>query len=116
MLFPESAKKAIADAFYDKTIEVLTAEDTVDAEGGVVKGSLTTKCTFQGNVRFTNLGELQAELGLVKTIDICVTCGADENVSVNDLLRCSNKLYVATSVIPSDSHLTIVGNLWEAQQ
>ncbi len=115
MLFPNSAKNAIAKSFYDKTIEVLTAEDTVDAEGGVVKGSLTTKCTFQGNVRFANLGEIQTELGLVKSIDICVTCGADENVSVNDLLRCSNKLYVATSVIPSDSHLTIVGNLWQAQ-
>ena len=116
MLFPNKAKQAIAKSFYDKTIEVLTTEDTIDAEGGVVKGSLTTKCTFQGNVRFTNLGEIQTELGLVKSIDICVTCGADENVSVNDLLRCSNKLYVATSVIPSDSHLTIVGNLWQAQE
>ena len=115
MLFPESAKKAITDAFYDKTIEVLTATDTVDAEGGVVKGSLTVKSTLQGNVRFTNLGELQAELGFVSTIDICVTCGADEDVAVNDLLRYNGKLYVATSVIPSDSHLTIVGNLWEAQ-
>ncbi len=116
MLFPDKAKNAIAKSFYDKTIEVLTAEDTIDAEGGVVKGSPTVKCTLQGNVRFTNLGEIQTELGLVDSIDICVTCGADENVSVNDLLRCSNKLYVATSVIPSDSHLTIVGNLWQAQE
>ena len=115
MLFPESAKKAIADAFYDKTIEVLTAEDTVDAEGGVVKGSLTTKSTLQGNVRFNNLGEVQTELGLIDSIDICVTCGADENISVNDVLRYNDKLYIATSVIPSDSHLTIVGNLWVAQ-
>lgn len=115
MLFPNEAKDAIAKSFYDKTIEVLTSEDTVDAEGGVVKGSLTTKCTLQGNVRFNNLGEVQTTLGLVNAIDICVTCGADENVSVNDLLRCSDKLYVATSVIPSDSHLTIVGNLWAAQ-
>ncbi len=116
MLFPDKAKNAIAKSFYDKTIEVLTTEDTVDVEGGVVKGSLTTKCTLQGNVRFTNLGEIQTELGLVDSIDICITCGADVNVSVNDLLRCSNKLYVATSVIPSDSHLTIVGNLWEVQE
>lgn len=116
MLFPNSAKKALAGAFYDKTVEVLSAEDSVDAEGGVVKGSFTVKSTFQGNVRFANLGEIQTELGLVKSIDICVTCGADENVSVNDMLRCSNKLYVATSVIPSDSHLTIVGNLWQAQE
>ena len=115
MLFPDSAKKAIADSFYDKTVEVLTSQDTVDEEGGVVKGSLTTKCTLRGNVQFSNLGEMQTTLGLVNAIDICVTCGADENVSVNDLLRYDNKLYVATSVIPSDSHLTIVGNLWEAQ-
>ncbi len=116
MLFPDKAKNAIAKSFYDKTIEVLSAEDTVDVEGGVVKGSHTTKCTFQGNIRFTNLGEIQTELGLVDSIDICITCGVDENVSVNDLLRYSNKLYVATSVIPSDSHLTIVGKLWEVQE
>ena len=115
MLFPESAKKAIAQSFYDKTVEVLASQDTIDAEGGVVKGSLTVKSTLQGNVRFTNLGELQTELGLVESIDICVTCGADEDVVVNDLLRYNGKLYVATSVIPSDSHLTIVGNLWGAQ-
>ena len=116
MLFPNSAKNAIAKSFYDKTVEVLATEDIIDTEGGVIKGSLTTKCTLQGNVRFANLGEIQSELGLVDSIDICITCGVDENVSVNDLLRCSNKLYVATSVIPSDSHLTIVGKLWEVQE
>ena len=114
MLYPNSAKQAIAKTFYDKSIEVMTATDTVDAEGGVTK-SFTTKCTLKGNVRFTNLGEIQTELGLVDSIDICVTCGADENVSVNDVLVCSSKKYIATSVIPSDSHLTIVGNLWKAQ-
>lgn len=115
MLFPDEAKQAIAKSFYDKTVEVLTSQDTIDAEGGVVKGSLTVKCTLQGNVQFTNLGEVQTTLGLVNAIDICVTCGADENVAVNDLLRYNGKLYTATSVIPSDSHLTIVGNLWVAQ-
>ena len=115
MLFPDEAKQMVAKSFYDKTVEVLTSQDTIDAEGGVVKGSLTAKSTFQGNVQFNNLGEVQTTLGLVNSIDICVTCRADEDVVVNDLLRYDNKLYVATSVIPSDSHLTIVGNLWEAQ-
>ena len=115
MLFPDEAKQIIAQSFYDKTVEVLTSQDTIDAEGGVVKNSLTVKCTLQGNVRFANLGEIQTELGLVESIDICVTCGANENVAVNDLLRYGGKLYVATSVIPSDSHLTIVGRVWVAQ-
>ncbi len=115
MLFPDEAKQAIAKSFYDKTVEVLTSQDTIDEEGGVVKGSLTVKCTLQGNVQFTNLGRIQSELGLVNSIDICVTCRADENVAVNDLIRYGDKLYTATSVIPSDSHLTIVGNLWQTQ-
>ena len=33
MLFPDSAKAKIKDAFYDKTIEILDATENVEAEG-----------------------------------------------------------------------------------
>jgi len=109
MLWPNEAKSAIANAFYDKTIETLSQATTIDAEGGVVRGNTTVQSTFQGNVQFSNLGELQAELGLTESIDITVTCAPDTAISVDARFRYNGKTYRALSVIPSDSHLTIVG-------
>ena len=109
MLWPNEAKNAIADAFYDKTIQVLSSETTKDEEGGVIRNSQSVKSSFRGNVRFNDLGEIQAELGLVDSIDICITCNTNAEIEVNDLFRLGSRLYVATSVIPSDSHLTVIG-------
>ena len=112
MLFPDSAKQAISKAFYDKEVAILEKTETIDDEGGVVKGGTTVKSTFTGNVRFAELGALQTELGLVSQIDIAITCPTDTAVVVDDLLQYKGVKYVATSVIPSDSHLLIVGTVW----
>ena len=112
MLWPNEAKNAIADAFYDKTIEVLSSQAQLDAEGGIIRGTQSVTSTFRGNVRFINLGELQAELGLVEAVDISITCNIDASIAVDDLFRYDGKTYKATGVIPTDSHLTIVGQKW----
>lgn len=114
MLFPDSAKQAISETFYDKEVVILEKTETIDDEGGIVKGGTTVKNTFTGNVRFTQLGELQTELGLVSQIDIAITCPTDTAVVVDDLLQHKGVKYVAKSVIPSDSHLLIVGERWVA--
>ena len=112
MLLPDNFKKSIADTFYDKTIEILDKTEVIDDEGGVIKGGKTVKSTFTGNIRFTELGALQTELGLVSQIDIAITCATDTAVAVDDLLQYRGVKYVAKSVIPSDSHLLVVGALW----
>lgn len=114
MLWPNEAKTAIADAFYDKTIEILSSEPQLDAEGGVIRGTQSVRTSFTGNVRFNNLGELQSELGLSESIDISVTCDTSVDINLNDLFRYNGETYAATSVIPSDSHLTIVGRKYVA--
>lgn len=115
MLFPDSVKQAISKAFYDKEVTILERTETIDDEGGVVKGGTTVKSTFTGNVRFTELGALQTdELGLVSQIDIAITCATGTAVAVDDLLQYQGIKYVAKSVIPSDSHLLIVGERWVA--
>lgn len=116
MLWPDSAKDAIANAFYDKVIVVLNSTTTKDAEGGVVRNSQSVKTSFKGNVRFNDLGELQAELGLVESIDISVTCNTNAEIELNDIFRYNNRLYVAINVIPSDSHLTIIGKKYDHSQ
>lgn len=115
MLFPQSANKAIAKAFYDKRIEALTDTVERDEEGGIVRKRQTVKAEFFGNVRFNDLGEVMSELGLSESIDICVTCAVDVPISLNDMLRYDGKVYVATNVVPSDSRLTITGKLWASQ-
>ena len=114
MLFPTNAKNKIAEAFYDKVVEVLDASETLDEEGGVVKNGTTVKSTFKGNVRFNALGELQSELGLTKSIDIAVSCPTDTAVEVGDLLRYAGIIYVVTNALPRDSHKYIMGEKWRA--
>lgn len=115
MLFPDSAKNAIANAFYDKTISILSSTETIDAEGGVVHSEPSVASTFKGNARFNALGELQEEIGLVGNIDIAITCPTDTNLSVNDFFEYDSIKYVATDVVPYDSHKLITGKKWAKQ-
>lgn len=115
MLFPESASKAIAKTFYDKRIEVLSDTVERDEEGGVVRKGQTIEAEFFGNVRFNDLGEVMTELGLSESIDICVTCAVSAPISLDDMFRYDGKIYIATNVVPSDSHLTLTGKLWASQ-
>jgi len=129
MLFPESAKNAISSVFYDKLILVLSNLETIDSEGGVVRtiatiesesdesggDDPTIKSTFYGNVRFVALGELENEIGLTHNIDIAISCPTETAVEVNDLLQYKGIVYVATDVLPYDSHKMITGQRWEKQ-
>ena len=115
MLFPDSAKKKIAEAFYDKTVSILTKTETLDSEGGVVKGATAVKGTFKGNVRFNALGELKTELGLTHNIDIAISCPTDTAVEVDDLLQYAGVKYVVTDALPRDSHKYIMGEKWRVQ-
>ena len=112
MLFLDSAKSAIAKAFYDKTITVLESTMTKDAEGGVVRGRPTEAGDFKGNVRFTDLGIVMSDLGLTESIDICITCPLETEIKLNSLVRYSDVDYQVTNIVPSDSHLTITGKKW----
>lgn len=119
MLFPDSAKNAISSVFYDKHVFVLSDTTELDEEGGVVRNDdesgTTPDSSFYGNVRFNALGELQDEIGLVKNIDIAISCPTDTAVEVNDLLQYEGIKYIATDVLPYDSHKLITGQKWEKQ-
>lgn len=112
MLWPNEAKDAIANAFYDKMVVVLVKTVQKDEEGGIIRNAETVKTSFLGNVRFNDLGEIQADLGLVESIDVVITCNTNAEIAVDDVFRLDeNRRYVATNVIPSDSHLTVIGKL-----
>lgn len=108
MLLPNDFKETIAETFYDKDINIHEKIETQDAEGGrkKVAGDLIT--TFKGNVRYTNLKEIQEEYGLTYQIDIAITTHY-EDISVDDLIKYKDVTYVVTDAIPNDSHIFIVG-------
>lgn len=116
MLFPESAHAKIADTFYDKTVEVLEVTDATDAEGGATRKSEAVKSTFKGNVRFVSYGEKQSDKGLLKDIDITITCSTDTPVELSDVFRYGGVKYLAVSVIPFDSHKEVQGQKWLSAQ
>jgi hypothetical protein len=46
--------------------------------------------SFNGNVRFDKLAELQEEHGIKETIDIAITCDTEEPVEIGTALRLHN--------------------------
>lgn len=112
MYIPKSMTKAIADNFYDKTVEVLRSETTVDAEGGVNYRGLTTASSFNGNVSFSNCKKIQEEYGLDYEIDVSITAGIDTDIAINDIIKYNDVIFNVNDILPSDSHILIVATKW----
>ena len=120
MQIPELFKKAIADTFYDKDIEIWSNTTTVDEEGAVIEsGKLQKLDSFKGNFQFST----REYNTIAKEGDILVY--ADIKPSNLLLSRYSNeeleqytqeylekqlveRSYVVKSVIPIDSHFTLL--------
>lgn len=112
MYIPNKMTKAIANAFYDKTVEVMSNQTTTDAEGGVSYKGLAVTDSFNGNVSFSNCKKIQEEYGLDYQIDISITASTDTSISINDIIKYDNVVYNVTDVLPSDSHILIVATKW----
>lgn len=111
MYIPKSMTKAIANAFYDKTIEVLKDNTVTDAEGGIVYKGLATVDSFKGNVSFSNCKKIQEEYGLDYEIDISITTDY-ELIRHNQLIKYNDVVYNVNDVLQSDSHFLIVATKW----
>lgn len=112
MYIPKTMTKAIANAFYDKTVEVMSTNTITDAEGGVNYRGLAVVNSFNGNVSFSNCKKIQEEYGLDYEIDISITCDVDTDISINDIIRYENITYNVTDILLSDSHILIVATKW----
>ena len=109
MLLPDKFKQEISSRFYDKEISILTKQEIIEPDGGVVRNDEAVKGTFLGNVRFNVNAELQSEIGLIVDADIIITCDNETGVALNDIVTYLGKKYKVNNVLPSDSHLTITG-------
>lgn len=138
MQIPDLFKKAIADTYYDKDIEIWSSETITDDEGSTIENGKKDKLDeFKGNFQFTTREYIQKEYGKEIDASAIVTCDktiakegdilvyADmkprnlllSRYSHEELEQYTNKQlqkeivereYVVKSVIPSDSHFTIL--------
>ena len=112
MYIPKSMKNKIANTFYDKTVEIVNKQTTIDAEGGVTSRGLIVLGSFKGNVSFSNCKRIQEEYGLDYNIDISITSSINIDINMNDLIKYNEVIYCVTDVLKSDSHVLIVATKW----
>lgn len=112
MYIPKIMTNKIANAFYDKTVSVMSNQKTTDAEGGVTYKGLAVTDSFKGNVSFANCKKIQEEYGLDYEIDISITTYIDTSININDIIQYDNVIYNVTDVLPLDSHILIVATKW----
>lgn len=112
MYIPQTMKSKIANAFYDKTVSIMTKSTIIDAEGGVTSKGLVVSNNFNGNVSFSNCKSIQEEYGLDYEIDISITTGTDTSIAINDIIQYDSITYKVTDVLTSDSHILIVAVKW----
>lgn len=108
MKIPEIFKQVIADTFYDKDIEIWTSGTIKDDEGSIVEnGKLEKIDSFKGNFQFSTREYIQQEYGKEIEANAIVTC--DKTVAeIGNILVYNNKEYEIKSLVPSDSHITIL--------
>ena len=108
MNIPETFKQAIADTFYDKDIEIWTSGTIKDDEGAVIgNGKLEKIDSFKGNFQFSTREYIQQEYGKEMEANAIVTC--DKTVAeIGNILVYNDKEYEIKSLIPYDSHITIL--------
>lgn len=111
MLLPATFNSTIADTFYDKEVNILASTTTV-TDGWVDENATTVVSTFNANVQFDRLADVQAELGLTDSIDVSITCSTNVTLQVGDLFSYGGIAYKAEAVVPHDSHLKIAGSKW----
>lgn len=114
MLIPSDWNSIFSKIFYDKNIDILSREDSYDAEGGLITNT-GVMSTFKGNVQFNNLKAVQEGLGLLYKIDMTITTQNTVTVDINSILKYQNIKYLVTDVIPFDTHKMVVCKIWKSQ-
>lgn len=111
MYIPNKMIRTIAKNFYDKEVSVLVKETIIDAEGGVNFKGYDVVDNFKGNVSFSNCKQIQEDYGLDYKIDISITTNYNL-LKMNDIIKYQDVIYNVSDILPSDSHIVVVGTKW----
>lgn len=115
MYIPQTFNKAIEKTFYDKSISILNKIATRDAEGDYIVKKSDEVYNFMGNVSFSNFKAIKEEYGLEYDIGIVITTSLEhkDKINLSTLVSYNDKTYEITDKIEKDSHLMLVGVIWE---
>ena len=108
MQVPNLFKETIKNTFYDKEIEIWSSGTITDDEGAVIGSGKKDKIDkFQGNFQYSTREYIQQEYGKETKANAIVTC---ENTvaKIGDMLVCNEKDFEIKSIVPSDSHITLL--------
>lgn len=135
MKIPNEFKQVIADTFYDKEIEIWTSGTITDDEGAVIGNGKKDKIDeFKGNFQFSTREYIQQQYGKEIEANAIITCEKTFAKEKDILVYLKNKTHFElsrytheelskltntelqyymyefeiVSVIPSDSHITIL--------
>lgn len=123
MEIPDKFKNVIKNTFYDKRIEIWLTEELIDDEGSIMqKGKRTKIDEFDGNFQFSSREFIQQEYGrdiqasaivtcdktIAKEGDILVYSDMKPNSNLYRQKEIAEREYIIKSVIPGDSHFTIL--------
>lgn len=108
MKIPDLFKETIKDVFYDKEIEIWSFGTITDDEGAVIGDGKQEKLeVFKGNFQYNTREYIQQEYGKEIEANAIVTC--DKTVAkIGDILVYNEKDYLIKSIVPSDSHTTLL--------
>lgn len=110
MNIPNNFKKAIANTFYDKDIEIWTKGIIKDDEGTEIgNGKLDKIDSFKGNFQFTTREYIQKVYGLEIEANAIVTC-EKTMAKIGNILVYNSNDYTIKSKITGDSHTTLLVN------
>lgn len=108
MNIPNNFKKAISKTFYDKNIEIWSSNTITDEEGAIIGDGKSDKVdSFSGNFQFSTREYIQREYGKEIEANAIVTCDKAK-AKIGDILVYDSKDYAIKSVLPSDSHFTLL--------
>lgn len=108
MKIPEAFKKAIAETFYDKDLELWTSGTLKDEEGCAIgTGKLEKVTDFKGNFQFSTKEYIQQEYGKEVDAEAIITCD-ETQAKIGNVIVYDGQEYEIKSNINSDSHITLL--------
>lgn len=110
MNIPEMFKKAIADTFYDKTVDIYETIEEIGEELDVIrkKGNIKQP-NLSCNVHSIGNEVAQRDYGLNIEANIMITC-SDTLAEIGDIIVYNNKNYIITGKLTPDSHIKLFAN------
>ncbi len=108
MNIPEAFKKAIADTFYDKDLELWTSGTLKDEEGcSISTGKLEKITDFKGNFQFSTREYIQQEYGKEIDAEAIITCD-EVQAEIGNIIVYEGQEYEIKANPKSDSHITLL--------